>query len=1129
MKTRIHLCKSDFRYRCIFLCVLSLLFFFSNAKAQSVSRVSISVKNVSLPELLKEIEKNSEVKFSYIDKDIDTTKDISITVNDETVENILTKVLSVKGLEFAKTGNTIAIKKKPQVASTQTISGIVNDPKGEPIIGATVRVKETKIGTMTDIDGRFKLEVASDAVLSVSFIGYEVMETNIRGRANLQITLKEDEMLLDEVVVVGYGTMAKSDLTGSVGSFKAENVTEKGYSSMEQMLQGQMAGVQITQNSGATASGMTFNVRGATSLSGSSQPLIVLDGYPINSDDSQTRMSAGSQSGYLSTMTDDNALAGINPSDIESIEVLKDASATAIYGSRGANGVVLITTKRGKAGTNKIEYSFRSDMSFVPKEIEVLSTAEYIQYINEATLNETGRLHSSYNTQAKIDAFTASNTNWQDLIFRTGFSQNHQISMMGGDDKMRYALTASYYRQEGIIENSQFERGSFRFNFDRDFSKRFTFGMNASGSLTKNDAAQSASDRGEPAMSVIIGALKIRPTLKPYTDDELVDQTIFGNPYSLIYLLEDINKSTNVLVNMQGVYTFMPGFTAKVRGGMEKAYSHRDVYHPRGTTLGNVSGGYAYSGDSERQNYSVETTLNLTQTFAKVHKVNAALGYEYQKWEARMQGMNALGFPSDKTLYYDFSTASSFPAPSTNRNESALQSYLFRAHYTYDQRYLLTFTGRYDESTRLAVGHKGQFFKAAALGWNAHNEEFMKSFEALSQLKMRLSYGESGNQSIAIGATQWTLGSNGAVVAQQVVTGYASNNMPDETLGWETTEQINAGFDLAFFKNRVRFTFDFYQKDTKDLLINFTLPPSTGYGNYKTNAGEIRNIGYEYTLDIAALTQKLKWDISANFSINRNKVLDLGPVDQINASFNAIASQTTNIARVGEPLGIFYGYRIVGIYQTQEEIDAEGRLDAASNAPGLFRYKDIYKDNKIDEKDREIIGNPYPDFTFGLNNSFSWKGISMSFLIQGSIGQDVINANRYFLDGLETAGEYNVSKEAWDNRWTGPGTSNTYPKATMPATTGGGFDDRFTDFIVEDASFVRLKTITAAYTFPKNLIPFVSSTKIFATATNLFTITNYKGFDPEVNSRAGKGLNPGIDNGSIPQYKTFSCGLNINF
>lgn len=1115
------------------LIVLFLSPGFCYVRAQNAT-INVSVKNISLRDALRQIEKASEKRIFMSDDIPVLNRKVNAEIKNRSFEEAMHDVLGNTGLTFQEleNGSIIIIEEVSLAQKSVSISGYVRDSRTKEILpGVTVVEKGTSKGTVTNEKGLYKITIPdTKSTLIFSFIGYKSEEVAVTDKKTVNVDLKEDVHSLDEVVILGYGQIAKSDLTGAVSSVKTENTTEKAVSSVEQMLQGQVSGVQITSNSGGTGSGITFNIRGITSVTGSNQPLIVLDGYPIDSDNGSAKMSGSSQSGWLADNLEDNTLSNLNPNDIASIEILKDASATAIYGSRGANGVVLITTKRGQSGRNKIEYSYRYDMSEVPKKIEVLNTADFIACRNEGYMNQTGSPDPNYDTQFKIDNATQINTNWQDLIFKTSISQNHQLNFSGGDQKMRYAMTLGYYEQEGVIKNSHFERGSIRFNFDREFSKKFKFGMNFNGVMSTNKAAMQAASSLSPSQSVIVGALRSRPTLSPLTEDELIDQNLDGNPLTLIELSHDINKTSKVLLNLFGEYTILPGLSAIVRGGLERTYVHRDFYHPRGTTLGNVQGGYAYSGDIDNMNYSTEYTLNLNQTFNKIHKFNTVVGYQWQHWLNKRQAINALNFPNDNLLFYNLNVAGSFNAPFTNTSESGLASYFGRVNYSLDSKYMITFTGRADGSTRLAEGNKWHFFPALALGWNAHNEKFLSDIDFLSQFKLRSSYGLSGNQSIGIGATKSTLTSDAAVINQAIVTAYRPGNMPDENLGWETTTQFNVGTDISFFNNRLRFSFEYYRKVTEDMLISLSLPPSATFTSYSTNFGSIENNGYEFDLGFSALTGNFTWDISGNLSINRNKVLDLGNLTALYGSpFNAVGSQSLHIAKVGYPLGSFYGYRITGIYQTQEEVDADNALtsDVALREPGLFKYANLNNDNVINDDDREIIGNPFPDFVFGISNDFSWKNFTLSVLIQGSIGQDLINASRYYLDALSvTTLNSNVSKRAYENRWSGPGSTNKYPKVT---TSGAGFYNRFSDFIVEDASYVRLKNITLSYIFPKRLIRFAESVKVFATATNLLTITNYSGYDPEVNSRAGRGMMPGIDSGAIPQYKTLSGGVNVNF
>jgi TonB-dependent starch-binding outer membrane protein SusC len=1011
------------------------------------------------------------------------------------------------------------------------VQGTVLGADGDGLPGVSVIVEGTTRGALTDSKGTFKIGVPDkNSKLLFSFVGYLTQRITVGNQTTINVVLMEDTKALEEVVVVGYGTINKSDLTGSVAKINAEGVDERPIASVEQFLQGQVSGVQITQNTGAPGGGISFNIRGATSVSGSNQPLVVIDGYPVDSDNGNVKMSSGSQSGYLGQLPQDNALANLNPGDIESIEILKDASATAIYGSRASNGVVLITTKRGKPGMDRISYSFRYDISDLPKKIDVLSTSDYLQYSNQAYLNNG---QDSVYKSAQLAAYGRVNTNWQDLIYQKGQTQNHQLNISGGLEKMRYSVSVGYLSQGGIVKNSKYDRGSIRINLDRTFGNKFKFGVNMSGTLSKNRAAMQSSSISDASMSVVRGALTSRPFDSPFTaEDELeVDQTQAGNPLTLVRLADDQNRMTTALANLFGEYTITKGFTFRVNSGVNVSSTQRDFYHPRGTTLGNLEGGYAYRGHINSFNYLGEYTLNYNKVLARRHSINAVGGYTWQQWNRRSFGINALNFPNDNLLYYDLSSATSITNPSTSTTEWALGSFLGRINYSFDKKYLVTFTGRSDGSTRLADGNKWAFFPSVALGWNLHNEEFLKSIPAISEFKVRASYGLSGNQAVGVGSTKASLGSTGSVVNESIQIGYVLSNLSNSGLHWETTRQTNIGADLSLFGNRLTLGFDYYKKRTHDLLISLSIPPSNGFSSYTTNQGVIQNQGLEWDVKARALTGAFSWDISGNISRNRNKVISLGEGlnSFVGPTFGAVSGQALSIARAGSPIGSFYGYRILGVYQNQAQIDA-GPTDAYTRTPGTFIFKDISgpdgkPDGIITADDREIIGSPYPDFIFGLTNNFEYKGFSLNVFLQGSIGQDVINANRHVMDALNRGTSSNVRQEAWENRWQGEGTSNTYPKPNMIDP----FQSRFTDFIVEDASFVRLKNVTLGYSVPRKKLPVFKSLKIFISAGNLLTWTDYKGYDPEINSKGDNSMLAGIDNGSIPQYKTYSFGINAGF
>ncbi|WP_349318590.1 TonB-dependent receptor [Chitinophaga sp. MM2321] len=1111
----------------------------SHARGYSQS-ITLSLHHASAEEVFRQIEKQTGFGFIYAREELSKMKPIDLKVTNAGLTSVLNMVFNDQPLTYTISDKSIVVKGRimhtkddntAAITPPFTVIGTVFDENGEPLSGVNIVQEGMSKGVYTDRDGNFSILVADASkgtVLVFSFIGMKTQKLAVDGKTKINLKMKPETVGLNEVIAVGYGTVRKSDLTGSVSKVTLDDATDKPATSVEQLLQGRASGVQITSNTGAPGGGISFSIRGATSISGSNQPLIVIDGYPIDADNDAVKVSGGSQSGYLDKLPADNALANIDPADIESVEILKDASAAAIYGSRASNGVVLITTKHGKTGRDRLSYNTRFDISSLPRKIDVLNTNDYLDYSNEAYLN------SGQDSAYKADAMArlgSVNTNWQDLIYRSAYSQNHQLSLSGGSDKLKYAVGAGYLGQQGIVKNSRYDRGSLLINLDREISKRFKFGVSLNGSISKNKAAMQSSDRNDPSTSVVYGALLSRPFDSPLTADDQIDQTQVGNPLTIIELADDQNRVTTLLANMYLNYNIAPGLDVKVNGGVNTRNSRRDFYMPRGTILGNLEGGYAYLGESSSFNYLTEYTLNYNRTLNKKHRINAVAGYTWQQWDRKAFNINVLNFPNDNMLYYDLSSGSSISNPNTTTTQWGLASVIGRANYSFDNRFLATFTGREDGSTRLAAGNKWKFFPSVALGWNISNEKFMRHVNAITSLKLRGSYGLSGNQAVPVGATQARLNSTGSVANEGIQIGYILANMPNNTLHWELTKQQNFGLDMALFHNRITFGFDYYKKRTDGLLIGLTIPPSNGFTQYNTNQGTVENKGYEFDLGAKILTKGVKWDVSGNISFNRNKIISLGKGVQsfTGPAFFAVGGQALNIFQVGSPIGSFYGYRILGIYQNQQDIDKSAQ-DPSNNKPGTFKFKDIsgpdgVPDGIISAADRQIIGNPYPDFIFGITNNLEWKQFSLSFLILGNIGQDVINANRYTTDALSRGLQANVRKEAYDGRWTGEGSSDKYPQAT---TSASPFSNRFADFIVEDASFVRLKYITLSYTFENKKIKFARSLKFFATGTNLLTLTHYEGYDPEINSH-GDSMTPGIDSGSIPQYTTVSFGMNLGF
>lgn len=1114
----------------MFVMLMSGLLSFGKLSAQNELKRDFSVNNVSVTDFVKKLGDTFPYSFFIADEQV-SKMSISVNIKNATVEQVLDRAFSGRSISYTKKNKsiTIAFRKTPDTNNINKaikVKGTVVDELGEAIIGATILIEETKAGTITDVNGMFELNAPVDGTLKVSYLGYVSEKVAIKGKTDFVIKMRPDSKTLDEVVVIGYGTVLKSDLTGSVSVLKGDKVEEKPFLTMEQMLQGRTAGVQITQNTGAPGGGMTFFVRGANSMSGDNQPLVVIDGYPVESGN--VSINLGAEGNYPGHMEGMNALSSLNPNDIESIEILKDASSTAIYGSRGANGVVMVTTKRGKAGKEKVSYSFRSDWSFFPTPIEVLSTPEFLAYCNEGTWGLNGG--SIKYSLSSIETYKKIDTNWQDLIYQTGLSQNHQLKVSGGDKKTKYSVALGYLGQDGIVKSSRFDRGSFSMNLDREVNSKFSLNFNLNGNRIVNKAvAQSSYTQPNASASVITGALRTPPIYKDYEEDEIAELSGgFTNPLIMVTKASDVYTHSAVRVNGSVAYKLFKDMTLKYHAGTNISYGERKYYTPRGTALGDQRGGYAYTGDYKKFDYLSEFTANYNTTLQKKHRIDAVAGYTWQSWQYATEGQAVAGFPTDVTSYYNLNSASTINKPSNAFTEWALASFIGRINYTFDKRYMLTATMRYDGSSRLAKENRWDLFPSVALGWNMHNERFMKKYRFISEWKWRASYGQSGNQTVKVGATVPQYATSTGVVNGEIATVYVPGSLSNPYLAWETTSQVDMGIDWGFLKNRISLSVDVYRKLSSGLLIAIPLPESTGYSNYTNNIGQVENKGLEFDLSAYVLTGALKWKTAGNISFNRNKILSFDGEQTAFAgpSFGLVGKQSVHIAKVGYPIGSFYGYRIIGIYQTQEEV-LNSPVDPAGAAPGYFKFADLNDDNEITDADREIIGNPYPDYTFGWNNDFSWKNFNLNLFVQGSVGQDVVNANRYYLDALSGT-TVNVSRTAYQNRWTGPGSSNTYPVITSASSTLP-FAGRFSDFIVEDASYIRLKSVTLSYNVPTSKINWLRGLKIFVTGTNLFTITDYTGYDPEINSRGLNPMTPGVDVGSIPQYRSFSAGFNVEF
>lgn len=1000
-------------------------------------------------------------------------------------------------------------------AQTRTLTGRVTGSDGNPLPGVSVIVKGTQRGSTADAEGQYTLpNVAPSAVATFSYIGYLSQDVTVGNRTIIDVVMQSDDRSLNEVIVVGYGTVRKSDLTGSVSSVKAAELKQTPIANFAQGLQARASGVQVTQNSGAPGGSLTVRIRGNNSISGSSEPLYVIDGFPISGNDNP---SAGGGVGFGRTTGNQlSVLSTLNPSDIESIEVLKDASATAIYGTRGANGVVLITTKRGKSGQTKVSYEGYYGTQQIRKKLDLLNATEFAQLENQV----------SGQNQFPNPEQLGEGTDWQGLIFRKAPIQSHQLSVSGGSDKTLFNLSTNYFKQDGILIGSDFARGSIRLNLDNTINKSIKVGTSLTYNYAVNNGAVTAST-GEGALAgIVTSALLAPPTLAPY--DSLGKPAIFSgrylernNPVGIATEVLNRNTTQRFLGNLYADWTITNGLTYRASFGGDLISDTRDSYVTRNVRAGFTAGGQGGKGHSNSNTILHESILTYRRDFGS-HDVTVTGVYSTQSQTQTSDNISASQFPNDLTINNDLNQAAVVSVGST-KQKWRLDSYTGRINYGYKGRYLLTVTARTDGSSRFGLNNKYGFFPSVAGAWRVSEEPFMQGQKVVSDLKLRVSYGVTGNADIPLYNSLARFGSVGNYNFNNVrVIGIAAANIPNPDLRWEKSGQADVGVDFGLLNNRVQVTADVYYKKTTDLLLSRTVPTSSGYGSILGNFGSLENRGIEVSVSAALLTGDLKWDLTGNVSANRNKLLYIdGKRNEIvpaGLSGNAAVGSFTNtsLLRVGEPLGSFYGYFFDGIYQTGESIPA-GKF------AGDARYRDLNGDGLLSAADQNINGNPNPKYFFGLTNNLRYKGLDLSVFIQGVQGNDIFFAQRLV---LENVGGAQNQLRGVVNRWTPTNPNNQYVRASMNQRINQS------DAFIEDGSFVRFKNITLGYSLPAaaaGKINWLKGARIYVSGNNLITFTKYSGYDPEVNTAGQNNLNLGVDNSGYPGAKSYLVGLQVTF
>ncbi len=999
----------------------------------------------------------------------------------------------------------VIAQKKPDATINSTLKGQVIDGKSRiPLPGAVVHIKGTTHEVITDDEGRFNFVTGQSFpyILIVSYVGYQTNELTV-SQPEVEIQLTPGDRQLDEVVVTGYGTSKRSDFTGSLSSLSKQALNLDRTSSPERLLQGTISGVQVTQSSGQPGGGVSIRVRGGTSIAAGNEPLYVIDGFPITNNNYLT--DAGVTNGPKI-----NPLSTINPSDIESIDVLKDASATAIYGSRGANGVILITTKRGKSNASTITYDGYYGVQKLIKKIGLLNAQQWGALKNDALI-DAGK--PPLYTDEKLNEL-GRGTDWQDEAFATAPIVNHNLSIFKGSEKSRLALSGNYFKQDGILKNTGFERYSFRLNFDHEFNDRFKFGSFITGALTSANVAPDA---------VVYGILNMPPVVPVYDENGNFTvssnfETSVANPINT--LLNQINKTKTgrFLLNGYGEYKITDYLTAKVLIGGDFINNKQNRYLPS-TVFEGFPGGIASIGTLSSTNWLNENTLTYKRDIGNDHSLDVIVGNSQQQSLTETVITGTANFVSDHFTYNNLGSGSILSVPTSYNEKWTLQSYLARVNYSFRNKYYLTLTARADGSSRFGGDNKWGTFPSAAVAWIASNEDFIEAVPAISQLKLRFSAGLTGNQEITPYQSLARLAYYNYNFNNTLVGGFAPSSYGNQNLGWEKSLQYNLGVDVALFSSRIRIVTDIYYKKTNDLLLEVPIPYSSGLESAYQNYGSVENKGIELAVNTQNITGVFNWTTSLVLSANRNKVLSLGPgitefipIDPTNLP------RPSGIVKVGEPLGSFYMYVTDGVFQ---EGDDFSQSPLARTGPGSQKYKDVNGDGVITQAgDRTIVGNSQPKFLAGITNTFTYKNFDLTVFLQSSYGNKIFSNSRA---ELEMGNGFTNAYATLLNRWTPANTNTDMHKAVEdPSPT---LSDRF----IEDGSYLRLKNLTLGYSLPLRVASKlkIKGARFYVTGQNIFTWTNYTGFDPEVSRNAQNVLNSGIDNGVYPNSKTILGGVSI--
>ncbi|MBR9853323.1 MAG: TonB-dependent receptor [Algicola sp.] len=1151
-----------------------LLFMFGQVNAASCAqydKVAVSFDDTRLSDVFETITETTGYKFFYEATEVNIDQKVTVNGANLCIEDFLKEVFKGTDLSFEIIARQIVVKKKGKTLKSlvpqskinaenpqSNLSGVVTDEAGVPLAGATIIAKGTTVGATTDFDGNFEITMPSGVtVIRVTYIGFKAKEVDVAGQTSVNISLEQDAAALEEVVVVGYGTLAKKRVTGSVVSITPETITEVPALSPESALIGQVTGVQVQEVSGEPGAAPNIRVRGSGSISAGNDPLFVVDGIPISRNLTSSSQLGGvaSQRAAFQPPTI-NPLATLNPNDIESIQVLKDASAAAIYGSRGGNGVLLITTKKGSNNDEGV-FSFDSFVSIqsVANKLDLMNAEELIDFTrdarNNAYLQDVGgasiddpigpgdRGNANYELPESFLNWDGTDTDWQDIMFKTGVVQSYNFSYASPvRNKTSFYASTGYFSQTGIIDKAKFERYSVLLNVNSQLTEKLNLDLRLAPTVTENQRVPANSPYFGTPPGIVYSGIVHSPTVAPYNPDGTINQlnnqsylgggtTTASNPLAIIEAVDDQIFQFQTRGNLGLTYDILPELTFKTFGGVYINLYNQDFYRASTLLYRNSADGnpYGQASSSTETNWLWENTLNWSKELGD-HYIDAIAGYTAQKDNVNLKRVLANNYPDD--LVPTVSGGQVYGGTAIKEQWSLLSG-LFRVNYSFKDKYLFTGTFRSDKSSRFGKNNQTGYFPSFSLGWRMNEEAFLADSETISELKLRVSWGQTGNFEIPNYGAVGLLSPQNYNLGGNQINGLVQATIPNPNLTWEKSEQIDFGLELGLFNNRVFLLADYYDTKTRDLLLNVAISSVSGFETTLRNLGEVQNRGFELALSTKNFVgEDFTWNTDVNFSTNKNEVLSLNEGNE--PIYSSGSAGVRHVTRVGDPIGSYYGYVVDGVYQSQEEINnAPVDTQAPNPAPGDFRFKDIDGDGEITPDDRTVTGSYFPDFNWGINNRLTYKNIDLSFLIQGVEGNEILNlTSRHMKNGEANFNAYALLNNRWRSA-SEPG-NGSVPRADRLSGNHGN-NNRPSSYQVEDGSYVRLRNVTLGYTLPTDKFfgSKIQKLRFYVTGTNLFTITDYLGYNPEVSSITTNSLTPGEDYGAFPLAKSFTLGVNLKF